>query len=55
MENSESGDDIGASFLSADSQGYMVQGDELDGKKPMFIASSVTQALQNSMIFIAQK
>jgi hypothetical protein len=32
MDNSESGDDLGNSFLSVESQGYMVQGEELDGK-----------------------
>jgi hypothetical protein len=32
MDNSESGDDLGNSFLTVESQGYMVQGEELDGK-----------------------
>jgi hypothetical protein len=32
MDNSESGDDLGNNFLTVESQGYMVQGEELDGK-----------------------
>lgn len=32
MENSESGDDLGAGFLSGDGH-YLVQADDLDGKE----------------------
>lgn len=32
MDNSESGDDLGNNFLTVESQGYMVQGEDLDGK-----------------------
>lgn len=31
MENSESGDDLGASFLTGESH-YLVQADDMDGK-----------------------
>jgi hypothetical protein len=37
MDNSESGDDLGNNFLTVESQSYMVQGEDLDGKV-MFIA-----------------
>lgn len=32
MDNSESGDDLGNNFLTVESQSYMVQGEDLDGK-----------------------
>jgi hypothetical protein len=32
MDNSESGDDLGNNFLTVESQNYMVQGEDLDGK-----------------------
>ena len=36
MDNSESGDDLGNNFLTVETQSYMVQGEDLDGKV-MFI------------------
>lgn len=32
MDNSESGDDLGNNFLTVETQSYMVQGEDLDGK-----------------------
>lgn len=32
MDNSESGDELGGSFLTGDAQGYMVQSDDIDGE-----------------------
>jgi hypothetical protein len=32
MDNSESGDDLGNNFLTVESQSYMVQAEDLDGK-----------------------
>lgn len=41
MDNSESGDDLGNNFLTVETQSYMVQGEDLDGKV-MLVGNEVT-------------